>query len=110
MNIELNDLATVLELAREHLRKGGGNHTDTDALRRIETELANAYAYPPKMPETWTLAQFRALERLYIRSADKAPNFEQFRERVVTDHLNGCLMVPWCGMYIGIEKDGHTHS
>ena len=22
----------------------------------------------------------------------------------------GCAMVPWCGMQIGIELDGHTHS
>ena len=21
-----------------------------------------------------------------------------------------CLMVPWCGMWLGIEKDGYTHS
>jgi hypothetical protein len=22
----------------------------------------------------------------------------------------GCLMVQWCGMWLGIEPDGHTHS
>jgi hypothetical protein len=21
-----------------------------------------------------------------------------------------CVIVPWCGMWLGIEKDGHTHS
>ena len=21
-----------------------------------------------------------------------------------------CIMVPWCGMWLGIEPDGHTHS
>lgn len=23
---------------------------------------------------------------------------------------DGSLMVPWCGMYLGIEPDGYTHS
>jgi hypothetical protein len=22
----------------------------------------------------------------------------------------GAALVPWCGMWLGIEKDGHTHS
>ena len=22
----------------------------------------------------------------------------------------GALMVPWCGMWLGIETDGYTHS
>lgn len=22
----------------------------------------------------------------------------------------GCIMVPWCGMWLGIEPDGYTHS
>jgi hypothetical protein len=23
---------------------------------------------------------------------------------------NGCIMVAWCGMWVGIETDGHTHT
>jgi len=26
------------------------------------------------------------------------------------DGLMGCVMLPWCGMWLGIEPDGHTHS
>lgn len=22
----------------------------------------------------------------------------------------GCIMIPWCGMWLGIEPDGYTHS
>lgn len=35
--------------------------------------------------------------------------FPEFCElaQVGTD---GCIMVPWCGMWLGIEKDGYTHS
>jgi hypothetical protein len=23
---------------------------------------------------------------------------------------SGCIMVHWCGMWLGIERDGYTHS
>ena len=23
---------------------------------------------------------------------------------------NGCIMVPWCGMWVGIEEDGYAHT
>jgi len=26
------------------------------------------------------------------------------------DALMGCIMVPWCGMWLGIEPDGWTHG
>ncbi len=26
------------------------------------------------------------------------------------DGLNGCYCIGWAGMYVGIEKDGHTHT
>lgn len=41
----------------------------------------------------------------------RTQSYRQFR-RTVTN-LNGtlgCIMVPWEGMVLGIEKDGHTHS
>lgn len=34
--------------------------------------------------------------------------YRQFRKLVV--HSFGCVMVPWCGMWLGIEQDGYTHS
>ena len=35
--------------------------------------------------------------------------FEEFVSHctVITDEV---IMVPWCGMWLGIELDGHTHS
>ena len=32
----------------------------------------------------------------------------QFRRSVQSGY--DCIMVQWCGMWLGIEKDGHTHS
>lgn len=58
-----------------------------------------------------TKAQRRALYNLYLRNSDGAASYREFRKRVFP--LLGdpsCAMIPWLGMYIGIESDGHTHS
>jgi hypothetical protein len=34
--------------------------------------------------------------------------YRQFRKRVT--HSFDCLMLHWCGMWLGIESDGYTHS
>jgi len=39
-------------------------------------------------------------------------SYRQFR-RTVQGPLyrsDPCIMVPWCGMWLGIEADGYTHS
>lgn len=38
----------------------------------------------------------------------KRKTYREFRKSVV--HSFGCLMLPWCGMWLGIESDGYTHS
>lgn len=35
-------------------------------------------------------------------------SYRQFRKRVHGG--SGCIMVQWCGMWLGIEPDGYTHS
>lgn len=35
--------------------------------------------------------------------------FREFR-RYALHSSAGCWMVPWCGMWLGIEPDGYTHS
>jgi hypothetical protein len=77
-----------------------------------------------------TKAQRQALKRVYDRQAlvligDKlgravaerwenhSPDYpkmtyRQFRRLAVSSF--GALMVPWCGMWLGIEQDGYTHS
>lgn len=34
--------------------------------------------------------------------------YRDFRKLAVVSF--GCVMVPWCGMWLGIETDGYTHS
>lgn len=30
--------------------------------------------------------------------------------RFIKPAFGDCFMIPWCGMYLGIEADGYTHS
>lgn len=34
----------------------------------------------------------------------------QFRRLAYAAVVIDCVMVPWCGMWLGIERDGYTHS
>jgi len=61
-----------------------------------------------------TRAQREALARVYARmkSGDNPTTmtYRQFRRTVVPNGLLDCLMVPFAGMWLGIELDGYTHS
>lgn len=57
-----------------------------------------------------TEAQAKSLRRVYGRNTDGAPTFGAFVRRAVTAFGGDCVMLHWCGMWLGIEKDGYTHS
>lgn len=65
-----------------------------------------------------TRLQREALKRVHRRVVDAhypvpgrehAPSYLQFR-RGVMPGPQGCVMVPFASMWLGIERDGHTHS
>ncbi len=59
---------------------------------------------------TATDAQIAALAKVYLRNWDTKPeSFEAFLSTAQTA-FGDCVMVPWCGMWLGIETDGYTHS
>jgi hypothetical protein len=76
-----------------------------------------------------TRAQRQALLRVYNRAVvyvnpitgtvgsnrsefDESPlTFRQFRQRVMpTFNCDSCIMIQWCGMWVGIEVDGYCHT
>lgn len=69
-------------------------------------------AYRPSVSGRMTLtkAQRRALFRLYSRNADGAHSYRQFRQRAFPGIGGEYIMVQWCGMHVGIETDGHSHT
>lgn len=65
-----------------------------------------------------TKEQRKALKRVYDRAPifnsradDKPISYKEFRKTIEpTFGLDGCVMVYWAGMWLGIEADGYTHS
>jgi hypothetical protein len=55
-----------------------------------------------------TEQQKLALYRIYSRDWNKPSSYLAFR-RTVQQGFD-CIMVPYCGMWLGIETDGYTHS
>ena len=48
-----------------------------------------------------------AIHRIWLRNSSDM-TYLQFRRTVKRGY--DCLMVRWCGMWLGIEADGYTHS
>ena len=59
---------------------------------------------------TMNKAEREALKRLWIRIEFPRPTYLQFRRTAKYSRMMQCWMVRWCGMWMGIENDGHTHS
>ena len=62
-----------------------------------------------------TRRQREAMYRVYSRPVDGTTRtglrgYRAFRRTVAYDGLMNCVMIHWCGMWLGIEPDGHTHS
>ena len=54
-------------------------------------------------------AQREAILKKFIWDPDEAPTYRIFRKRAFKS-FDGVLMLPWCGMWVGIEKDGYAHT
>ena len=54
-----------------------------------------------------TRKQRKALHNKWIQS-NQGMSYRQFRRTVLMGY--NCVMVQWCGMWLGIETDGYTHS
>jgi hypothetical protein len=57
-------------------------------------------------------SQQRAVKNLYDRLEDNddRESFLAFRRRVMPGIGGDYVGILWCGMYVGIELDGHTHT
>lgn len=62
----------------------------------------------PVIPEWMTTAQVDAIHKLYEQNPDGSATRADFFKRV-EPHLGYCGL-SWCGMFVGIEKDGYTHT
>jgi len=58
--------------------------------------------------EQVTPEQSKAIERLFNRNSDGSETLEEFAKRF--ECYGDYVGIKWCGMFIGIEQDGYTHS
>lgn len=56
-----------------------------------------------------TRQQVIALKRVYDKTA-LGMSYLAFRRTACLNTIIDCVMVPWQGMWLGIETDGYTHS
>jgi hypothetical protein len=55
--------------------------------------------------------QRAALFEVYKRPwQDKPLSYLAFRRTAFVGIGMDCILVPWCGMIVGIETDGYTHT
>ena len=47
--------------------------------------------------------------RIELGEGTRAMTYAEFEAHAYESHM-GCILVPWIGMWIGIEPDGYTHS
>lgn len=76
-----------------------------------DRRMANGEGHVPR-PDWMTDAQFEAVGKLYKRNPDGAKDRHEFygRVRLFTIASDSYAQIDWCGMYMGIETDGYTHS
>ncbi len=42
---------------------------------------------------------------------DNRPSYRDFRRQVQSTYaMDGAIVVPYCGMYVAIERDGYSHT
>ena len=57
-----------------------------------------------------TAEQRKSIHALFLRNPDGANSYKELRQRAVPELCGPAVMLPWCGMWVGIEKDGHRHT
>jgi hypothetical protein len=57
-----------------------------------------------------TRKQMMAFREVYLRDARIVPASYLAYRRTIQMAFGDCYMIPWCGMFLGVEPDGYTHS
>ena len=94
LNAEIPNSRSAFDAAEYH-----AGYADGTAERQKETLV---------MPEWMLPQQAAAVNRLYARNEDNATSREEFFGRV--QNYGDYCGLAWCGMFIGIEKDGYAHT
>lgn len=61
------------------------------------------------LKRVWDRVPLNALHQT-AREGERPISYLAFRHKVRPCFGDKCVVVPWCGMWLGIEPDGYTHS
>jgi|HubBroStandDraft_3_1064219.scaffolds.fasta_scaffold87594_1 hypothetical protein len=61
------------------------------------------------VPDWMTPEQVESINKLFGRNPDGAKSRAEFFHRV-QPYMGGYCGLSWCGMFVGIEKDGYSHT
>lgn len=77
----------------------------------VKTTRAQREALYRKWTEMASTRRLLEDPRTAMLAIYATPTYKDFRKTVQPLFGgNGCIMVPWCGMWLGIETDGYCHS
>ena len=98
------------DAARDYIEERGYTNAleyDDSAPSYRETEIEVNEVGPVPRLTPLNKAQRKALNTIYRRDS-QGLSYRAFRRSVLPGP--DCVMVKWCGMWLGIEPDGYTHS
>lgn len=105
------DPAVILIINKlESLVRSEAIGTFSRAFAECQQRSVTKRRYPDPMKRRPTLMQKRALKRLWERGRETHPSYLRLRRNAYWETAGNALLVPWCGMTVGIEPDGYTHS
>lgn len=62
-------------------------------------------------PDQLTSAQNDAVQAKFDQNPDGCETIIDLYDRIIPENQYGAvLIIKWCGMVVGIEKDGYTHT
>ncbi len=73
------------------------------------TALKTVYDRQPLFNQDASLG-FESVPAAAIPIKQSRMTYRQFRRTIQPEICGPAIMVPWCGMWLGIERDGYTHS
>jgi hypothetical protein len=77
-------------------------YTGSRSLAGVE-EGGEIYGIP-----AMNISQMWGLWCKFNQDPDGSPDFTHFMGRATEGY--DCLMIQWCGMWLGVERNGYTHS
>lgn len=83
----------------------------TKAQRQALKRVYMRVLHDRRQSDAYKLAEHTNANNLNRVAFPRLPTYREFRKTVQPSFgCDDCVMVPFAGMWLGIERDGYTHS